>query len=65
MINKKNNLTAVNILHKDNVCSDAVYDLFLHSKLQKSKEDIKNGSVMTIDESKERMRKKYASFDVK
>ena len=43
----------------------AIYTLYLHSKLQKSQDDIKNGRVMTIEESKERMRKKYASFDVK
>ena len=38
--------------------------LYIQSKLQKSKRDIENGKVMTVEESKERMRKKYESFDV-
>ena len=32
---------------------------------EKSNDDIKNGRVMSIEESKERMRKKYANFHVK
>ena len=49
----------------DTLSDDAVYTLYLRSKLQKSENDIKNGKVMTVDESKERMRKKYANFNVK
>lgn len=46
------------------IVDDKNYTLYLHSKLQKSKEDIKKGNVITIEESKERMRKKYVSFDI-
>ena len=49
----------------DTLSDDAVYTLYLRSKLQNSENDIKNGKVMTVDESKERMRKKYANFNVK
>ena len=66
MTSKKQEILAtVNTLPDDTTWDDAIYTLYLHSKLQKSQEDIKNGRVMTVEESKERMRKKYASFDVK
>ena len=66
MINEKQKILAtVNTLPDDITWDDAIYTLFLHSKLQKSQDDIKKGNVMTIEESKERMRKKYANFDVK
>ena len=48
MINEKKNESAI---VKDN------YTLYLYSKLQKSQDDIKNGKVYTIKESKEMMRK--------
>ena len=34
-------------------------------ELLSAKDDIKNGRVMSIEESKEKMRKKYANFHVK
>jgi hypothetical protein len=65
MINeKKENLSPVNTLHNNISCDDAIYTLYLHSKLQRSKNDIKKGNVLTIEESKEKMRKKYANFNV-
>ena len=58
MINEKQEILAtVNTLPDNTTWDDAVYTLYLHSKLQKSKDD--------IEESKERMRKKYANFHVK
>lgn len=66
MINEKQEIIAtVNTLPDNTSWDDATYNLYLHSKLKKSQDDIKNGRVMTIEKSKERMRKKYASFDVK
>lgn len=66
MINeKKKILRAVNTLPDDTTWDNAIYTLYLNSKLQKSQDDIKTGRVMTIEESKERMRTKYESFDVK
>lgn len=66
MINEKQEILAtVNTLPDNTTWDDAVYTLYLHSKLQKSKDDIKNGRVMSIEESKEKMRKKYANFHVK
>ena len=65
MINEKKQILAtVNTLPDNTTWDDATYTLYIHSKLKKSQEDIKNGRVMTVEESKERMRKKYASFDV-
>ena len=66
MINEKQEILAtVNALPEDTTLDDAIYTLYLHSKLQKSQDDIKNGNVLTIEESKERMRKKFANFDIK
>ena len=57
--------SAVNTLSNKVTLNDSIYSLYLHSKLQKSQDDIKNNRVMTIQESKERMKKKYADFNVK
>lgn len=41
---------------------DFIYDMVLLIGLKKSEEDIKNGRVMTIEESKERMRTAYEYY---
>lgn len=65
MINeKKKIIRAVNTLPNDTTWDNTIYTLYLNSKLQKSQDDIKNGRVLTIEESKERMKAKYESFDV-
>lgn len=43
---------------------DFLYDMVLFIGLQKSEEDIKNGKIMTIKESKERMKAKYEYLDI-
>ncbi len=62
---KKQILATINTLPNNITLDDSTYTLYLHSKLNKSKNDIKNGRVITIDESKERMRKKYENFNIK
>lgn len=65
MINEKQEILAtINTLPEDVTWDEAIYALYLHSKLFKSESDIKNGRVMTIEESKERMRKKYENFNI-
>lgn len=59
----KNTLKEIT-LEEDTLCN-MFYDLFLFSKLKESEEDIKNGRVISLEESKERMRKKYANFYIK
>ena len=59
----KKTLNQVNL--QENTLYDFIYNLVFFMSLKESEDDIKNGRVMTIEESKERMRKKYASFDVK
>ncbi len=44
---------------------DLIYDAFFYMAYLESEDDIKNGRVMTVEESKERMRQKYANFNVK
>lgn len=66
MINEKKKIFAtVDTLTDSTTWDDAIYTLYLHSKLQRSQADIENGRTMTIEESKERMRNKYVNFDVK
>lgn len=61
---KKQILTKVRTVPVNTVLNDAIYTLYLKYKLKKSEEDIKNGKVMTIEESKERMRRKYEGFNL-
>lgn len=61
---KKQILTKVRTVPVNTVLNDAIYTLYLKYKLEKSEEDIKNGKVMTIEESKERMRRKYEGFNL-
>lgn len=49
---------------QDDSLYDFLYDMVLFIGLKKSKEDIKNGRVMTIEESKERMRAAYEYLDI-
>lgn len=49
---------------KEESIYDLLYDLNFQLKLSQSQDDIRNGRVMTIEESKERMRQKYANFNV-
>ena len=43
---------------------DKFYDFFVYSKLLESEENIKHGEVYTIEESKERLRKKYENCNI-
>lgn len=49
---------------QDDSLYDFLYDMVLFIGLKKSEEDIKNGRVMTIKESKERMRAAYEYLDI-
>lgn len=65
MMNKESEeILTVNTL-SEAISENDEYIRYIYSKLAKSQDDIKNGRVMTIEESKERMRKKYANFNVK
>lgn len=58
--------TSINqISTKENTLYDIIYNLFFYAQLKESEEDIKNGRVMTIEESKERIRREYANINVK
>ena len=49
---------------QDDSLYDFLYNMVLFIGLKKSEEDIKNGRVMTIEESKERMRAAYEYLDI-
>lgn len=58
----QNALKTINL--QDDSLYDFLYDMVLFIGLKKSEEDIKNGRVMTIEESKERMRVAYEYLDI-
>lgn len=49
---------------QDDSLYDFLYDMVLFIGLKKSEEDIRNGRVLTIEESKERMRATYEYLDI-
>ena len=58
----KKTLNQVNT--QDNTLYDFIYDLILFMSLKESEEDIKNGRVMTIEESKARLMQKYGNLNI-
>lgn len=58
----QNALKTINL--QDDSLYDFLYDMVLFIGLKKSEKDIKNGRVMTIEESKERMRAAYEYLDI-
>ena len=59
----KQTLNQINI--EENTLYDFIYNLVFLISLKESEEDIKNGRVMTIEESKERLMKEYEHLDLK
>ena len=57
----KKTLNQVNT--QDNTLYDFIYDLIFFMSLKESEEDIKNGRVMTIEESKARLMQKYENLN--
>ncbi len=49
----------------DGTFLDSLYNLYLFIGITKGVDDIRNGRGMTIEESRERMMKKYASYNTK
>lgn len=49
---------------QDDSLYDFLYDMVLFIGLKKSEEDIKNGRVMTIEESKARLMQKYGNLNI-
>ena len=58
----KKTLNKVNT--QDNTLYDFIYDLIFFMSLKESEEDIKNGRVMTIEESKARLMQKYGNLNI-
>ena len=53
----KKTLNQVNV--QENTLYDFIYNLVFFMELKESEEDIKNGRVMTIEESKARLMQEY------
>ncbi len=49
----------------DGTFLDALYNLYIFIGITKSMEDISEGKIMTIEESKERMMQKYESYSAR
>lgn len=58
----KETLNQVNA--KENTLYDYIYNLVFYISLKESEEDIKNGRVMTVEESKERLMNEYEYLDI-
>ena len=61
---KEQIISIVNSLPDNISLDDAIYFLYLNSKLYKSELDIQNNNIMSIEESKERLKKKYENCDI-
>ena len=59
----KKTLSKVNT--QENTLYDFIYNLIFFISLQESEDDIKNGNVMTIEESKARLMQKYGNLNIK
>ena len=59
----KKTLNQVN--NQENTLYDFIYNLVFFMELKESEEDIKNGRVMTIEESKARLMQKYGNLNIK
>lgn len=53
----KKTLNQINL--QENTLYDFIYNLVFFMSLKKSEDDIKNGKVMTIEETKERLMQEY------
>lgn len=53
----KKTLNQVNL--QENTLYDFIYNLVFFMSLKESEDDIKNGKVMTIEETKERLKQEY------
>ncbi len=59
----KKTLSQVNT--QENTLYDFIYNLLFFISLKESEDDIKNGRVMTIEESKARLMQKYGNLNIK
>lgn len=59
----KKTLNQVNT--QENTLYDFIYNLVFFISLKESEDDIKNGRVMTIEESKERLMQEYGNLNIK
>ena len=58
----KKTLNQVNT--QENTLYDFIYNLVFFISLKESEDDIKNGRVMTIEESKERLMQEYGNLNL-
>ena len=58
----KKTLSQINT--QENTLYDFIYNLVFFMSLEESERDIKNGRVMTIEESKARLLQKYGNLNI-
>lgn len=59
----KETLNKVNL--EENTLYDLIYNMVFFTLLKESEEDIKNGRIMTVEESKKRLMKEYEYLNIK
>ena len=61
---KEQVIEVVNNMPDNATVEEIIYNIFFQVKLAKSEEDIKNGRVMTIEESKKRLEELYENYNI-
>lgn len=62
---KQKILEVIHALPDDTTWDDAIYTLYLHSELDKSQDDIKNGRVITLEEFDKERKELYENYPIK
>ena len=61
---KEQVIKVVNKMTDNATIEDIIYNIYFQGKLAKSEEDIKNGRVMSLEESKARLEELYENYNI-
>ena len=61
---KEQVMEVVNNMPDNATIEDIIYNIYFQVKLAKSEEDIKNGRVMSLEESKVRLEELYENYNI-
>ena len=61
---KEQVIKVVNKMPDNATIEDIIYNIYFQVKLAKSEEDIKNGRVMSLEESKARLEELYENYNI-
>lgn len=61
---KEQVIEVINKMPDNASIEDIIYNIYFQIKLAKSEEDIKNGRLMSIEESKKRLEELYENYNI-